>query len=180
MADARGAVPMVLGLDNGAPYASKEFTEMLDARGVIAFRNLPHTPRHNAVAERAVREVKDEANLVLLGPEAPRMPPVEEWTKRLEVAQKRIHARTRPGCRLGQTTAELDNALPKAEAIVDRSVFYAAAKEAMAAARQAHEKPRAARIAERHALIRVLLNFGLVRVRVGGVLLSAANSEVLL
>jgi hypothetical protein len=156
---------------------------VLESKKVVHLRNLPHTPRHNAVAERAVRELKDEAKLVLVNAEheiheAHGKAVLQEWQIRTGVATERIRRRPRSGFRLGRTCEELDKSLPEAEDLVDRSVFYVAATEAMAAARQAHDKPRAKRIAERRALILVLLKFGLVRVLVGGVPLTAEKAEV--
>ena len=182
MAVQRGVAPLVDMTDNGSAYQS-EYDEMLASKKVVHLRNLPHTPKHNAVAERAVRELKEEAHRVLMDARLERTNVkcrtlLEEWQIGTQVAIRRIRIRPRSGLRLGKCCEELDKSLPEAEDLVDRDVFYAAATEAMAAARQAHEKPRAKRIAERRALLLVLLKFGLVRVLVGGVPVTAENAEV--
>ena len=61
--ETRGAWPLVLMTDNGSIYCSEEFEAFLMDRGIVHLRNEPHTPQHNAVAERAHGEIKSETGL---------------------------------------------------------------------------------------------------------------------
>jgi transposase InsO family protein len=59
----RGVLPLVLVTDNGPPYCSEVLEEWLDTRGVVHLFSLPHTPQHNASAERANGEIKEDTGL---------------------------------------------------------------------------------------------------------------------
>ena len=59
----RGARPLVLVTDNGPAYRSKEVGQWCDTHGIAQLFTLPHTPEHNAVAERAHGEIKQETGL---------------------------------------------------------------------------------------------------------------------
>lgn len=61
--EARGTWPLVLMTDNGAVYCSEAFEAFLVQNGIVHLRNEPHTPQHNAVAERAHGEIKSETGL---------------------------------------------------------------------------------------------------------------------
>lgn len=163
-----GRRPLIAATDRGAQYKSKTFNDMLRTHQVVHLLNVPHTPQHNAFAERAVRELKQESGLVPWET-CEFLRPIQGWKRRTKVALRRLHARHRSGSRQGMNSTELDKHLRRADDLVDRSVFYAAAQEALAAARQAHEEPRARQCAERRAIINVLLRYGLIRVWIGGV-----------
>ena len=60
---AADAVPLVVATDNGSPYTSEPFTTVLRALRIVHLRNLPHTPQHNARAERVFRDWKDDEQL---------------------------------------------------------------------------------------------------------------------
>jgi transposase InsO family protein len=51
---------LILSTDNGPAYTSEGCERHLLALEVVHLKNTPHTPQHNAFAERAVREIKDE------------------------------------------------------------------------------------------------------------------------
>ena len=172
MAEQRGCYPLVAADDNGAPYVSAEYQKHLEDNQVVQLRNLPRTPQHNAFAERCVREIKDEAVWVDVPADIEADSLLAVWTFCLSVALRRLKQRPRSTMVGVGTTEELDKSHPKAYALVDRATFYAAAKEAMAAARQAHQSARARRLAERMAILRVLCMFGLIEVYRGGVKLD--------
>lgn len=95
--------------------------------------------------------------------------PKAEWKGRVAVARSRLRRRPRPTKLSHKTSQELDNPLPKAYDPCDRTAFYAAAQEAMAAARTHHERSLARRLAERRAVLRVLALNGLESVDRWGV-----------
>jgi transposase InsO family protein len=59
----RGERPFVLMTDNGPVYRSGEVAQWCDRHGIVQLFTLPHTPQHNAVAERANGELKQETGL---------------------------------------------------------------------------------------------------------------------
>jgi transposase InsO family protein len=59
----RGALPLVIVTDNGPAYRSKEVGQWCDTHGIAQLFTLPHTPEHNAIAERAHGEIKQETGL---------------------------------------------------------------------------------------------------------------------
>lgn len=181
-AKARGGYPLICSTDNGSVYASKRFKKHLRKRGVVHLKNLPRTPQHNAFAERAVRELKEEAlwcqrasSLAVPTPGS-RASATEAWSAILDTARGRLRQRPRAS-RHGLSSQQLDTELPKAYDRVDRRVFYAAVQEALAAARRAHRKPRARRLAERAAILDTAVHFGLIEVHRGGVRLHRVKAE---
>lgn len=58
-----GVAPLAHVTDNGPAYRSKEFADCLRRHRIIHLLNLPHTPQHNARAERAVRDLKEVTEL---------------------------------------------------------------------------------------------------------------------
>ena len=164
MKTARGTLPLVLSVDNGAAQKSSDVAEYCAEEGVIVLRNLPRTPRHNPFAERAIRELREESGLkasTVLKDEA-------EGQARLQAAWRRLdnlHPRPRHGHR---TAAVVDATMPGWYPRVSRARFYAAACRAIEEAVAACSKPRARRLAEREAIFRTLEDFGLVSRTRGG------------
>ena len=178
MAEVRGALPLMVGTDNGSPYTSAAFEGRLEEERIVHFKNLPRTPRHNPIAERAVREIKSEADWALVPDHIYFQGPVAVWTYKLAEARRCVRNRIRQSPLGRGTVQELDKRLPKAYDLVDRNTFYAAAQEAMAAARQAHAGKRKQRLAERHAVLKLLWKYGLIDVYRGGARLVYGESEI--
>jgi transposase InsO family protein len=175
-AEVRDAYPLILSTDNGPAYTSDVFERRLEDLKIVHLKNTPHTPKHNAFAERAVRELKDEIAYV----EAPPAPlPVHStaaYNARLRIVRARLRKRPRRS-RRGLSSQQLDNEPCRAYDPVSRSLFFAAAREALAAARRAHEKPRARRLAEREAILGTAVRFGLIKIRRGGTTWNPAKAE---
>lgn len=169
----RGSWPIVWASDNGSCNVENDVEELLRTHRVLHLKNLPHTPQHNAWVERGFGEIKAETGLgkgaQLQGcPEVPvdlreasNRPAT--WEARLLKAWLRldfVHVRSSRG---GRTAADLDTILPRAEDLVCRERFYAAAcaniERAACSARNARERRRA----ERQAILETLESFDLVR-----------------
>jgi transposase InsO family protein len=161
-----GALPLVLVTDNGSPYTSETFTTLLRALRVVHLRNLPHTPEHNARAERVFRDWKDDEELgrgVVL-------PDVETAAVRVVRAcdaQERLAALTSRPTPL--TLAYTDE---------QRERFYQAVCRRIRGAVQCARTARARRLAEREAIHAVLEEHELIQRTRGGAPLVAPETEV--
>ena len=60
---ARGALPAVLAVDNGAPFVALLAQLALAGERVVVLRNLPRTPQHNPWVEHGNGELRQEAGL---------------------------------------------------------------------------------------------------------------------
>jgi hypothetical protein len=155
---AQGKLPLVLATDNGPAYKEKTLQDWLDENQVIHLFSLPHTPQHNATAERCVGEGKRLSGLgtgmtlstAALGPQ------------RLEEAYQTLNQywpRTTKG---GLTAAQLKQVLPHWQSFTTRSSFYRTAKRAIHDT-TAGFKGRTLRKETREAIFRALEKFGLIR-----------------
>ncbi len=169
----RGGLPLVHSADNGGPYRSAELARWSEERCVILLRNVPHVPQHNAVAERANGELKEESGL---GTDLP-LRDAGEAAARLNAARARLDCARCRTSRGGRTARELDNLLPRGDDLVRREVFYAAARANISRAVQGAVTPRARRLAEREATYATLESFGLINRTRGGRPLHAVESE---
>lgn len=59
----RGGAPLVLVHDNGPGYAAQRTRSWCAERGVLQLFSLPRTPQHNAIAERGMRDLKEDSGL---------------------------------------------------------------------------------------------------------------------
>src|SRR5262245_8243552 len=158
----RGGWPLVLQHDNASVYESKAVRGRLEAERVVALRSRVRTPTDNAATEHAHAEVKAESGLgkgVVLDAETARAL-LARARETLDVGRLRA-------TRGWKTAAELDAIVPRGDACVDRRAFYEAARAAARDAVRGQEDPRAAREAEREAIITTLCELGLARRHVG-------------
>jgi len=171
----RGTLPLVLAMDNGPENNNELVCSYLRAERVIVLWNAPYTPEHNAWIESQHGEMKrelDASGALLLGLAGPSQ--VHESlseaggkskTRHLEHCVSRVmrvlNTRARPS-RGGRSAAQLDTLLDRAEDLVDRDRFYAAACAAIEKAVRGIANPRARRRAEREAIWCTLEELGLV------------------
>jgi hypothetical protein len=126
----RGCLPFVWQSDLGPANTSAVVADYLAGEQVIHLRSRAHTPTDNPVAEHRNGELKAESGLgkgVVLASH-------EEARARLTPARRRLDEGRLRASRGYVTAAELDRVLPRAEHLVDRAVFYAATRTAMARA----------------------------------------------
>jgi transposase InsO family protein len=161
---ATGRLPLVLGTDNGPAYVGDRVRQWLEAHRVVHLLNLPRTPRHNAIAERAIGELKAESGL---GSGVELVDP-EHALRRLEEARRRLdELRPRP-CLDGRTASAVDATTPSAYTASERAVFYDEVRVALEVAVGGIDGARARRQAQREAVFRVLERRGLIRRTRGG------------
>jgi transposase InsO family protein len=160
-----GALPLVLVTDNGPAYTSAVFTTLLRALRIVHLRNLPHTPEHNARAERVFRDWKQDQELgrgvVLehLGVAALRV------THACAVQEHLAALRSRPTPLTLLYTPER------------RARFHEAVCRRIDGAVQCARTARARRLAEREAIHTVLEEHGLIERTRGGAPLAARETE---
>jgi len=174
-AQARGGWPLVVGFDNGGANHSRLLLELLEHNQVIPLFNLPHTPQHNAVVERAWGELKCAAGLdsatlreqERLGGELD-LRERAELGDALESSRRALQCvpRTRLG---GFTCEEIDSLTPRADDRICRARFYADVCAALDRVAHCTLKARARRRAEREVILQTLEAHGLaVRTHGGG------------
>jgi len=159
-----GRLPLVFLSDNAPNNTSEEVARYLEQHQVIRLLTLPYTPQHNAMNERANREVKERAELgkgVVLET-------VLDAAQRLARAANDLdHHHARPVLR-GRTAAECYRD-PRARATLpDRDLFYRTTRHALDVASRP-PNARARRRAQREAIYASLERFGLVSRTRGGV-----------
>lgn len=166
-------LPLIWATDNGPEYVAGEVNEYLARQQVVALHNEPHTPEHNARAERGIGELKQESGLGKgVGLSSERAARVQ-----LEAARERLDGR-RLRARLGwRTAAQADSSARSWYGLVDRGSFYAAACSAIRQAVLGACTLRARRKAERKAILDVAASFGLVEITRGGVPLNMCKRE---
>ena len=141
-ASAAGEWPMVLASDNGAEYVSAEVEQCLQSHQVMHLRSATHTPQHNAWAERAIGELKDQA-------EAERAPPCEDvfemWQVRMHKAKRRLNENRLRASRGYRTAEELDKITKPGRLEPLRERFYRSAWRGNCARRDRRtQRPREA------------------------------------
>jgi transposase InsO family protein len=169
----RGTLPLVLVTDNGGPYVSGDLARYLERHRVVHLFNLPHTPQHNAWAERAIGELKAESGLgkgVVLRDHA-------EALARLRVARARLdHHRLRAALDY-RTAAEAAVAWPVRYNATHRERFFGDACRRVEDAVNAHVTKYARRRAVREAILAVLEDHGHITRTRGGRPLRAVKAE---
>jgi hypothetical protein len=159
----RGGPPLVHQHDNAAIYTCQEVVAYAERERVVMLLSRVATPTDHAGTERAIGESKQDVGL------RKGDPVLDPWAKARELEEAcRQRDEVLPRASRGWWTAnDLDAALPRADAVVDRETFCRAACEAKAKAVEGIEDPDAARLAERDAVFATLVRFGLARRRVG-------------
>lgn len=167
----RGGLPLVLSTDNGPAYRSQVLEEYLRRHRVVHLRNLPRTPQHNAWAERAIGEVKQDCRWET-GQGIPALAAaLEEGRRRLD------HHRLRAS-RGYRTAAACDFAMERGYHLVRREDFYERVQQALCKARRCPQGERKTRLAQREAIFVALEKFGLVERSRGGVPTRARQGEI--
>jgi transposase InsO family protein len=161
-----GAAPFVISTDNGPAYKSKAYAACLERHKIVHLKNLPHTPQHNARAERAVRDLKEESGLG----RGVRLANVEEAAVRVAAACRHLAQRERLAARAVPLT------VPYTDDQRDR--LYEALCRRVAAAVQCAGTARARRMAEREAIHAVLEEEGLIERTRGGAPMPATKAEI--
>ena len=172
---ARGALPLVMCMDNGSAMKSELVAMYLAFHEVVVLRNVPHVSQHNAATERGHRELKEACGLgkgvVLHGH--------EEAARRMAEAVALVDG-TRPVKTRGmRTPVAVDNEMPRWYPRVDRSAFYQAACRAVREAVQGCRNDRERRKAERRVLLDLLEDLALIERTRGGVPLRDGNWKTL-
>ena len=169
----RRGLPLILGLDNGPENIAAAVDEYLAEQQVVALRNVPRTPEHNARAERGIGELKRQSGLG----KGVWLESVAEGQERLDAAWAVLDRHRLRACLGYRTAEEADRTLPGWYRVVDRGSFYAAACSAIAKAVLGTRTLVERRRAERAAILDVAASFGLVRITRGGVLVSPVKRE---
>jgi transposase InsO family protein len=172
----RGGLPLVLALDNGGANKSRALQDFLERVHVVLLRNVPHVPQHNAFAERAHGELKQESGLASDSV----LHDMGEAIERLAVARARLDGARRRTSRGGYTAKELDTLLPRGDDLVVREDFWAAVRANVSRALQDTKTPRARRLAEREAILATMEDFGLIQRIRGDAPLRAVKGECVL
>jgi transposase InsO family protein len=163
---AAGAAPLVISTDNGPAYKSKKYRRCLRRHKIVHLRNLPHTPQHNARAERAVRELKEESGLG----RGVRFANIDEAIVIVAAACRRLASRARIAARPVPLTVRYTDER--------RDRLYEALCRRIAAAVLCAPNRRAARMAEREAIHAVLEQEGLIKRTRGGAPMPATKAEI--
>jgi transposase InsO family protein len=173
--ETRGRLPLVLSTDNGPAYVAMEVERWLKRHHVIHLKNLPRTPRHNAVAERAIGELKAESGLG----SGERFTDLEEPRRRIEDARTRLDEhRARPT--LGwKTAAVVDNAPSPVYTSSQRRAFFEQTRAAMKDAAGGPGTARERRLAEREAVFQSLERRGLIQRTRGGLPFPSTKPDIL-
>jgi hypothetical protein len=191
VAKMRGNWPLVIQLDNGPENKNVEVGTLLEAERVIVLWNEPHTPQHNARAERSIGSLKRAGGLAGRVTRRAECSPGPVWIRefgvfgtragvcaRLLAAWESLDARTPRASLDGLTPAELDRIAPRAEDRVRRVRFYSEA--CMGLRRVVADSSldaRARRKAEREVIWCALQKNELVTRTRGGCLVPAFKAE---
>lgn len=145
-------LPLVLATDNGV-YKSADVQAYLTRRQVIWLPSRPHTPQDNGRTERAIREIREET-------------PSTESDSAVGLACALSHTagrlnRHRLRASQGYRTAEELTGNTRACDLVERRVFYEAARQAIRDAVKVAPSARQARAGWRQAVVETLERFGL-------------------
>jgi len=168
----RGTLPLVLSSDNGSANTSHVVARFLEAEKIVHLKSVPHTPQHNAWAERGIGELKQDSGLGK-GVQTS----ASSAAARLEASQRRLdHERLRRS-RGFRTAVQCDRDMPSWYGGVSRARFYKAARRAIKAAVIGEQSSRAQRMQEREAIFATMEYFGLITRTRGGEPLRAKKHE---
>lgn len=164
--EAAGGAPLVHATDNGPPYTSGDFEACLKGHRIVHLKNLPHTPQHNARAERLIRDVKEESGLG----SGVRLEDADAASVSVAAACRRLERRAAITRRAVPA--------PVLYTVEQRERFYEAVRRRIATAVLDAPDARAARMAEREAIHAELEDRGLIRRTRGGVDLLSSKPEI--
>ena len=164
--EAAGDAPLVHGTDNGPPYTSGDFEDCLKGHRIVHLKNLPHTPQHNARAERLIRDVKEESGLG----SGVRFAECRAADVPVAAACRRLERRA--------SITRRDVPAPVRYTAEQRERFYEAVRRRIETAVLDAPDARAERIAEREAIHAELEERGLIRRTRGGTLLVPSKPEI--
>ncbi len=153
----RGGAPLVLMHDNGPGYAAQTTRSWRANRGVLQLFSLPRTPQHNAIAERGMRDLKEDSGL---GRELVR--DMVEIRERLVRSIERLEAQRPRASKGWRTLWKVDAALPSWRGWIDRWAIYEAATCAMEEAVLDSMNGRERRRAIREAILSSLERFHVI------------------
>jgi transposase InsO family protein len=163
IAEERGGWPLVWMGDQGALNREQGLCARLERERVVHLLSRVHTPTDNAATEHQHLELKGESGLG----KGVTVADHEEARARFAAARTTLDEHRLRATKDWRTAADLARDLPRADAVVDRDVFYAAACSAMDAAEHGLKDRRAVLKARREALFAVLVSFGLATRHVG-------------
>ena len=162
----RGALPLVVALDNGPAHRNERVCSYLAAERVVVLWNVPHTPQHNPWVENLNGELKIELDLLgelAVGGGDPSqghgslaqagVPPTRSCLQVSVLRVTRVLNQRVRTSRGGLSAEQLDSQLARAEDLVSRDRFYEAACTAQRSAVLGIKNPRARRRAEREATL---------------------------
>jgi transposase InsO family protein len=159
----RSGWPLVWMGDLGSINRDLDFVADLARQRVVHVLSRVHTPTDNGATEHQHRELKDESGLG----KGVRLSAHDEARARLEAARERLDGHRLRRTKGWRTARELGRTLPRADRLVDRAAFYAAACAAMEEAARGLTDLRAWLAARRQALFATLVSFGLATRHVG-------------
>ena len=169
-----GKYPLVLVSDNGSPYVSERFEELLREHGVTHLLSLPHTPRHNPWVERGHRDLKDESGLgrgIIVQSH-------DDAARRLAAALERVDGH-RLRATLGYRTAravDAELAVPYDDTVRERLMQLVAQR--VEDGLPDHETKRARRVLRREAVLASLEELGMIERTRGGRPLRAVKEDI--
>ena len=171
----KGLLPLVLQTDNGSAYTSQVVQQYLAKEQVVHLRSRVHTPTDNAGAERAIRDLKAEADLACAGPhKSPQQAQV-----RIAEATEKLNTARRRACLGFKTPLEASLEKPRWYTRVNRADFFQAVQVRMTEAKAQGGSARQQRSAERQAVIETLERYGLAVQTRGGWPLATVKPETL-
>lgn len=153
---AENRLPLVLANDNGSGYKDQRVAAKLRELQVIQLFSLPHTPQHNARAERGIGEGKELAHLG----KGVDLESGRQGVRDLNQAFKTLNQRWPRQSKGGLTATQLKQTLPHWRQFTSRGDFYNAACSAIAAITGGTKREQ--RIQTREAIFRTLEQFGLI------------------
>jgi transposase InsO family protein len=159
----RGGFPLVWMGDQGSINRDATLQEKLEEEQVVHLLSRVHTPTDNAATEHQHRELKGESSLG----KGVRLADTADARDRLEEARRTLDGGRLRATKGWRTARELAAHLPRADGLVDRARFYAAACAAMEDATRGLDKKRDVLKARRDAVFASLVAFGLATPHVG-------------
>jgi transposase InsO family protein len=160
---ARGVAPLVLVHDNAKAYVGHEVTAWREKHGVLSLCSLPHTPQHNAFAERGMRELGEQTGLG----RGVRGIGILAAGMAVAAAIRRMNSRPRRVLG-GRTPDEVDRLGRVPYSDEERKELADAVRAAQDKAVRDARSARARRQACRNATLAVLERFGCIKITRGG------------
>ncbi len=151
----------VLQSDKSGENRGPKVKAVLDHHLITHLRNVPQTPKHNAVGERANGLLKETLGIRKRDP--PRRLPIRVWQTRIDHVCHWMNTAFRRQSRGGKTPQDFHDALHTWYPALSREDFYAAARSAVEHAAKSHSDPCEPRNAERAAIIETMESFGILR-----------------